>query len=91
MKYRDGFLIQVILYTLLWLVSEYVGLLVCIVMASIFGAIWLFSIIVEKIEKSKVPQSFFGWMFLSIWPPLIVALAFTIYYKGNFDWLNQVG
>lgn len=89
MKYRDGFLIQVALYAIVWLLSEYVGLLLCLITATILTAILIISFIVEKIEKSKVPKSYFIWMFISIWPPLIVSLFFTILYEGNFEWMNS--
>lgn len=71
--------------------SEYTGLLVCLIMAAVITAILIFSLVVEMIEKSKVPKSFFTWLFISIWPPIIVAIGFTIAYKGNFDWLNEFG
>ena len=89
MHYREGFLIQIVLYTLLWFYDEYVGLLICVVMATIFAALLIFALVVELIEKSKVPRSFFIWLGISILPPILVTLAFTLIYGGNFDWINE--
>jgi len=87
MTYLQGFLIQVLIYSAVWLVSEYTGLLLSLIMAAIFGALWIFALVIELVEKSKVPRSFFVWMFLSIWPPLLVSGFFSVLYQGNFDWL----
>ena len=89
MSYRDGFLVQLILYTLLWLYDDYVGLIISLVMAAILIALLFFSLIVELIEKSKVPRSFFIWMLISAFPPIIVSILFTIFSGGEFSWMDQ--
>lgn len=86
--YKEGFLIQLILYSLLWIVSEYVGLLLCVIMAGVLGAIWVFALIIELVEKSKVPSSYFRWLFLSALAPALVALAFTLMFQGDFNWIQ---
>ncbi len=87
MRYKEGFLIQIIIYVSLWLWDEYVGFLMCIVMGAIMTGLLIFSWVVELIEKSKVPNAYFKWMALSIVPPLIVLLAFALLSKGDFYWL----
>ncbi len=91
MKYRDGILIQLIIYASLWMYDDYVGLLFSIVMTVIIVALLAFALIAELIEKSKVPRSFYIWMLLSIIPPIVVSLFFTLITGGQFDWIDQFG
>jgi len=86
--YKEGFLIQLILYSLVWIVSEYTGLLVCVIMAGVLLVIWVFAIIIEMVEKSKVPSAYFRWLFLSALAPALVAVAFSIMFEGNFNWVE---
>lgn len=89
MHYRDGFLIQTILYTALWLYDEYAGLLICIIMATILLALLLLSLFFELIEKSKVPRAYFIWMLISIFPPILVSLVFYLISGGKISWIDQ--
>jgi len=89
MDYRIGFLIQIILYALLWFISEYTAFLICIIMTGICGGVLLFASIAELIERSKVPKSYFKWMVTLFLAPLLVLITFTVIYGGNFDWLKE--
>jgi len=91
MSYRDGLLVQTIAYILLWLYDDYVGLVISAVMAAILLALVCFAAIAELIEKSKVPASYYKWMLLSIIPPVVVSLFFTLITGGQFSWINQFG
>lgn len=86
--YTEGFLIQVIIYATLWLINEYIALLLCLSLGLVFGSLLIFAFIIELIEKSKVPGSYFKWMMISCVAPLLTAAAFTLLYRGNFDWIN---
>jgi len=76
------FLIQSALYLGLWLYDEYTGLLCSVIFAGIFLAILLVSLIVEKIEPSKVPKSYFYGMLVSVLAPILVS-AFYILIMGG--------
>jgi len=89
MTYLQGFLLQVILYSLLWIYDEYVGLLMCIIMTSIVFGLTLFAYVVELIEKSKVPKSFFKWMLISAVAPLFTLLLFSVLFQGDFNWMKE--
>jgi hypothetical protein len=58
-------------------------------MSFISGGILIFSVVIEMVEKSKVPKSYFMWMIIFCIVPAIVALFFSFIYQGNFDWLNE--
>lgn len=89
MNYLLGFLIQLILYSTVWLMDEYTGLLVCMIMGFITGGILLFAVIIELVEKSKVPRSYFIWMGIACITPIVVATFFSIVYEGQFDWIDK--
>lgn len=91
MKYVQGLLIQSIIYLGLWIYDDYVGLVFSLIMASILVFLLVFASVVELIEKSKVPASYFKWMFLSILPPIIISLFFYVLKAGQFDWIDQFG
>ena len=93
MKWRLGlleiFLLQVIVYAVIWLWDEYVATYVCIVIPAVIGAALLLSLIVELIEPSKVPRRFFTILFISVLAPIITGVAFVLLYQGNLTWLDQ--
>lgn len=89
MNYILAFLVQVIIYAILWFISEYTGLLICMIMTAIAGGIVLFAFFAELIEKSKVPRAYFLYMITMFLAPLVVGIAFSLIYEGNFDWLRE--
>jgi len=86
--YKEGFLAQLIFYAIIWLFSEYIGLLICLIMAITIGGLLIFAWIAELIEPSKVPKEYFLWMIFSTLAPIIVTVLYSWLYKGNFDWIN---
>ena len=82
------FLLQLILYFVLWLSNDYLATLASLIMGTIFLLVLLISLIVEKIERSKVPVWYYTYMAASFLAPLIAGLIFLIIY-GLPDWLEQ--
>ena len=76
MRYRDGMLAQVIFYALLWLYDDYLGLIISAIFFTIILFLLLFALVVELIEKSKVPRSYFIWMGLSLISSFLGILSF---------------
>ena len=85
----EGFLIQAILYLLLWLWDEYTASLISIVFIAIAVFILVVSLIAELIERSKVPRSYFIWMVITILAPLLAALVYIYFMGGQLDWLEK--
>ena len=82
------FLLQVILYAVIWLADEYVASYMCIVLPGIILAILLISLIVELIEPSRISKRYFVIMGLSILAPVLTGLAFYTLYDGQLEWLQ---
>ncbi len=85
----EGFLIQTILYLLLWFWDEYAASLISIVFVAITFFILIVSFIAELIERSKVPRSYFIWMIITILAPLFAAIIYIGIMGGQLDWLEK--
>ncbi len=81
------FLIQAVIYLLLWLWNDYIASLISILMIVIFSGLLIVAIISEWIERSKVPKSYFIFMIGSILIPLIVGWLFLMLMGGELEWL----
>jgi len=84
-------LIQVIIWTSLWLYDDYLGSLLTVVMVPIFFFILVIALISELIERSKVPKRYFMYMIVSICVPLVIGLGVYVASSGYFDWLQEIG
>ena len=66
---------QAILYLLIWLVSDYIGLLLCLGVSLISFSILVISWIADRLEYAGVPSWYYPLMIMStLIPMLIIAL-----------------
>ncbi len=70
-------LVQLIVYILIFLWDDHVGYLLCIIISVVVFTILVISYLVEKVEPSKVPVSYFRTMWILWLAPVIVLLFFT--------------
>ena len=82
-------LLQIILYALLWLADSYLGFMLSIIIATIAASILIISLILEVIEKSKVPKAYFKFMVTAFVCPLIVTLFFIAFYPDALVWMSE--
>lgn len=80
-------LAQIAVYILLWLWNEYTASLFSLIFGAIFLFLLLISIIVEFIEPSKVPRWYFGIMAVSVAAPILAALIY-VGINGRPEWLS---
>ena len=83
------FLIQIIIYTLIYLFDPYVGFLVCLVLGCISIALLVLSLIFEIVDRSKVPKSYYFFMLNSALAAFLVLIAFSVFIHGTFDWMQE--
>ena len=82
----ETFLIQVVIFLLLWLWDDYVATILSFSFIGIFFSIWILSWIVEWIEPSKVPKKYFSYVLAcALAPTVVTAVFFGIY--GLPDWV----
>lgn len=82
------FLAQLVIYLLIWIFNDYLATLLSIIFGSIFFLILLISLIVEIIERSKVPRSYFLFMLASVLAPIAASLIY-ITISGGLEWMKN--
>lgn len=81
-------LIEVAIYIVLWLIDDYLATLLSLIFGSIFLLLLLISLIVEWIERSKVPRWYFTFMLMSALAPIIAAIIF-LSISGGLEWMKE--
>ena len=84
----EALLIQLLVYSLIYMGDSYVGFLICLVALFIAAAVFILSIVFELIEKSKVPRAYFKYLFSAVLAPLVVLLIFSFVMDGSFAWME---
>ena len=91
MKFRlrlgEIFLIQVVFYLLCWLSNDYLASMISLIFGTLFLVILLISLVVEMIERSRVPRWYFYFMLLSVLAPVLSAAVYLSITQG-VDWMN---
>jgi len=64
-------LVEVCLYLFLWLWNEQVAQLLSAIISGVSLIVLLVSVMVELVEPSKVPKTFFIFMIISVFVPLL--------------------
>jgi hypothetical protein len=82
-------LIQIVFYAIIWLIDEYIGSLLTVVLTPIFFMILVVALIAEVIDRSRVPRAFFYYFSTCIIAPAVVGIFFAVVYEGKFDWLQN--
>ncbi len=80
------FLIQIVCYSILWLVSDYTATLVTLIFPVIFFSLLFLASLSELVQKSKVPRQYYYFMIVSIIAPLLTAAIFVFILGVDFDW-----
>jgi len=82
------FLFQVIIYLALWLLYDYLASLLSLLFGILGLLILIISLIVEWIERSKVPRWYFLLMLATVLAPLAAAGLFFVL-GGEVSWLSN--
>jgi len=83
----EAFLIQFLIYLLLWLGDDFYATLASMAMGGLFLSVWLISRTAEWIEPSKVPHWYFRYLSGGAMAPILVMLLFWLI-KGSPDWME---
>jgi len=76
MRSVEVFLIGLSVYLMLWIWNESVAFLMSAIVGGISLVVLILSLIVEFVEPSKVPKSFFIFMIISIIVPLLTGTGY---------------
>lgn len=83
-------LIQLIFYIGIYLMSSYIGIMICLVMAPIFLFVLVISLIAEVLDRSKVSKTYYAFMFSGFIIPLIVLIFVVISDPNALKWLEEL-
>lgn len=84
----ESFMIQLVIYILIWIINDYVASLLLLIVPVIGTAVLLLSFIVELIEPSKISKSYYKYMLTLIFAPLTVAVIYFYMNGFQLDWLE---
>jgi len=87
LRMGEVFLIQVFLYMVCWLLNDYLATMVSLIFGTMFFAILLVSLVVEVVERSRVPRWYFVFMLISVIAPLVSAGIYLSITQG-LDWME---
>lgn len=79
-------IVQSIIYLILLLLNSYLGTMLSLIIGLICFCVWLVSLVVEWIEPSRVPKSYYRLMIAGWLAPLFSLIAFAIL-RGGMEWL----
>ena len=81
-------LIQVVIYLFLWIFNDYLATMLSLIIGSIMLFILLISLVVELVERSKVPRWYFYFLGVSVLAPLIAGLVYLLI-SGGVGWMGK--
>jgi hypothetical protein len=83
------FLIEIVVWLGLWLLSDYVAALLTLVGGAIVLAVLLIALAAELIEPTKVPRRYFHIMAVSLLSIIVAASVYVFVLGGQFDFLDS--
>lgn len=81
-------LVQVIIYLFLWIFDDYLASMLSLIIGGIMLFILLMSLVVELVERSKVPRWYFYFLGVSVLAPLIAGLVYLLI-SGGLGWMDK--
>lgn len=81
------FLLQVVLYMLFWFWNDYLATVLSVILGGLATLVLFTSVVVEAIERSKVPKWYYTMLVASILAPLLAAMLYAGI-SGGIPWLN---
>lgn len=89
LRQHEVFFLELVVFLALWLIDDYIATLLTVIFVFILSAILLTSLLVELIERSKVPRRYFTLMALSILALLAAAGIYLLIMGGTPLWLHR--
>lgn len=87
MRTIEIFLLQVVLYMLFWFWNDYLATVLSVILGGLATLVLFTSVVVEAIERSKVPKWYYTMLVASILAPLLAAMLYAGI-SGGIPWLN---
>jgi quinol-cytochrome oxidoreductase complex cytochrome b subunit len=72
-----------------YMLDNYTGIMLCLVMAPIFLFILIVALIAELLDRSKVPRLYYKFMITGVIVPILVLIIGVTVDPGALDWLSE--
>lgn len=82
----EVFLIETVIYLAMWMYNDYLASLLSLILAGICLVILLVSLVVELVERSKVPRWYYFFMAASVLSPILSGLVYY-FISGELNWV----
>lgn len=79
-------LIETVIYLALWLYDDYLASLLTLILGGICLAILIISLLVELVERSKVPRWYYYFMAASVLAPILAGVVYFLI-SGELNWV----
>jgi hypothetical protein len=83
----EAFLAQVVLYLLMWVIDDYLAVVVSFILGGISLAIYLISKLIELVDKSNVPKVYYRFMLICLFAPIIAGMIGLLLLNG-LSWVE---
>lgn len=83
----EAFLAQVVFYLLLWVVDDYMAVVVSLIIGSIAFAIFLLSKVIELVESSRVPKVYYRFIVICFIAPALAGVIGLLLLNG-LSWVE---
>ena len=83
----EAFLTQVVVYLLIWLLNDYLAVVLSLILGGIALSVYLISKIVELVERSRVPRVYYRFMVVCFVAPAIAAVI-GLLLRNGLSWVN---
>ncbi len=83
-------LLQAIFYTAIWMIDDYIGLILSSSLALVAFSVLVISWIADRLEYAGVAWWYYPLITLSLFIPLIIALIFWFFKSGEMDWMKPI-
>ena len=80
--------LQAIFYTAVWMINDYTGLLLSLIISVILIAILMISWISDRLEYGNVGKWYYPLLLISIIVPIVISLLFWKFKSGDMDWMH---
>lgn len=84
----EAFLVQVVLYLLIWLLNDYLALILSLILGGIALAVYLISKAVELVEQSRVPKVYYRFMVICFTAPLLAGII-GLFLRNGVSWMDS--
>lgn len=84
----EAFLVQVVVYLLIWLLNDYLAVILSLILGGIALAVYLISKVVELVESSRVPKVYYRFMVICFTAPLLSAII-GLLLRNGLSWMDN--